>query len=467
MADVKGVIAEDAADGSIDALVNFQAVGWWAGNEQMVLSASTLIVYLKVLQYLAGVPHISNLLHTLARAKGSLFYFTLILLVLVLAFAAAFHLALGNDLYEWRGVGNSIVSLLRFVLGEVDVRAILRTSPTLGPVLYVLFLFFVVFVAVSIFLAIVTNAYAEERANATYVNLPKVLREAYHRQRLRNIEWRKGVYYQMGAPRRAYRAWRLKRARKGSGWEEDADADADADVRTDSVDRRACTAASVHSVASGMDSRTGSAQLQAIQAMSEEDRAAAALKHLDKAKEAMEGGHLFVLNEVATQLKSMCFREDSHKEIPFRSELQRALVELERLSTRNEALKAKALREGWQWDLASGSLLWTGKTAKVGGVEGAAADVDEAMRPELQKMADEEARRAKEEEEKMEAISLARSLARGAGADPNEGFYANADLTQLRSFAAFQRAMGQDGDETGDRTGKSRGDGGKHRHKHK
>ena len=352
MADVKGVIAEDAADGSIDALVNFQAVGWWAGNEQMVLSASTLIVYLKVLQYLAGVPHISNLLHTLARAKGSLFYFTLILLVLVLAFAAAFHLALGNDLYEWRGVAGSIVSLLRFVARSTCVPSC--ASPTRGRC------------STSSSSSSSSslrshlprhrpNAYAE-RANATYVNLPKVLKEAIivsgsgisSGERACTIRWaRPGVLTVRGAlsgrgraagggrrrrrrrRRRAHRQRRQARMHGGVGAQRGV----------------------------GMDSRTGSAQLQAIQAMSEEDRAAAALKHLDKAKEAMEGGHLFVLNEVATQLKSMCFREDSHKEIPFRSELQRALVELERLSTRNEALKAKALREGWQWDLASATAL--------------------------------------------------------------------------------------------------------------
>ena len=45
--------------------------------------------------------------------------------------------------------------------------------------------------------------------------------------------------------------------------------------------------------------------------MSEADRSAAALEHMAQAKEAMEGGHLFVLNEVSVQLKSLCFRNDA------------------------------------------------------------------------------------------------------------------------------------------------------------
>ena len=73
-----------------------------------------------------------------------------------------------------RGIGQSSISLLRFVLGDVDVGEIMQANPALGALFYLLFLFLVVLVAVSIFLAIVTNAYAEERANDVYVDLFKV-----------------------------------------------------------------------------------------------------------------------------------------------------------------------------------------------------------------------------------------------------------------------------------------------------
>ena len=80
---------------------------------------------------------------------------------------------------------------------------------------------------------------------------------------------------------------------------------------------------------------------------------------MERAKEAMEGGHTFLLNDIRTQLKSMCFRNDgTHAdaiEAPnVRAPLQKALAELERHAALNETLRARALSEGYSWDLLSG-----------------------------------------------------------------------------------------------------------------
>ena len=55
----------------------------------------------------AGVPYISSLLRTLMRARIQLTAFVLLLAILLLAFAAAFHLALGTQLGAWRDMGTS------------------------------------------------------------------------------------------------------------------------------------------------------------------------------------------------------------------------------------------------------------------------------------------------------------------------------------------------------------------------
>ena len=213
----KGTIRADGADnGQVDGLVNFQEIAWWAEQEQTWLALDTMLVYLKVLHFLAGVPHISNLLNTLGRARVQLGAFLVCLVTLLVAFAASFHLSLGVDLADWRGVGHSVVGLLRFVLGDVDVPAILRANGTLGSLLFLGFLFLVYFVGVSIFLAIVTSAYSAERAAATKVDLPKVLVAAARRQVRRTRKLRARVWARLGAPRRVLRrlARRVRRRRR-------------------------------------------------------------------------------------------------------------------------------------------------------------------------------------------------------------------------------------------------------------
>ena len=75
------------------------------------------------------------------------------------------------------------MSLLHFALGQVDIVVLHRESPVVGPLLYVTFVFLVIFVAISIFLTIITDAYAAEKADAVVGNLPRVLMQAAGRQR--------------------------------------------------------------------------------------------------------------------------------------------------------------------------------------------------------------------------------------------------------------------------------------------
>jgi len=211
MDDVKSVLSDERlASGSFDVAVSLHAVGWWVRRELMVLSVDALLVYLKVLHFLAEVPYISNLLTTLVRARLQLLCFLVVLTVLVLAFASAFTLAVGTQLADWHTLGQSMLSLLRFTLGDVDVRALIVTNPAIGALLYLLFLFLCVFVSVSIFLAIITEAYAAERKRAAEVDLFSVVLNAGVRQWRRTAIYRTRIQSVLLAPLHATR-WLTRR----------------------------------------------------------------------------------------------------------------------------------------------------------------------------------------------------------------------------------------------------------------
>jgi hypothetical protein len=468
MLGIKASIREDASSGVLDTTSNFQAAAWWAGYEQMLLSISVLLVYLKVLHFLAGVPHISNLMNTLVRAKVQLAAFIVCLAVLMFAFASAFNLALGNDLEGFRNLGHASLSLLEFVLGEVDVQSMMRHNGVLGTLLYVAFFFLVYLVAVNIFLAIVTDSYAVEKATAHRVNLPKVLAAAARRQLARTKAVGDNVVHALGAPFRTVRSGCRHLLKSGRWRRRRAKADGGGDDGGDEAILAGCAAASA-AVAASADAQAPaveeSAHATAIDAMSEEDRSAAALRHMAEARDAMEGGHLFVLNEVSVALKSLCFRQDS-SDITLRKPLATALAELERLSILNDALKAKALDEGWAWDLASAQLFpsGNGKRGATGSMparaDSAAAQVDCEMDPALKN----EAALERRDEESVEAMEFARMLARGdshigvPGAAGNsqrstgactatthtDRDDANGASSRVSSFAAFARAMALD-----------------------
>jgi len=74
-----------------------------------------------------------------------------------------------------------------------------------------------------------------------------------------------------------------------------------------------------------------------------------------RTREAMEGGHLFILNSVSTELKSFCFRQDT-RDLSNKSGAE-LLAQLERLRVLNEELKTRARQEGFDWHLGSATLL--------------------------------------------------------------------------------------------------------------
>ena len=401
--DATNTISE-LAQRRLDQPVNFHEVKWWVDHEQMVLAVDAVMVYLKILHFMANVPYISNLLSTLVRARIQLYSFILVLSILVMAFATAFHLALGSQLGAWRGIGHSVLSLLRFVLGEVDVESLRASNPALGTTLYVAFNFVVVLIAVTIFLTIVTEAYTNERKFAPEVNLPKIVYNAAGRQYVRFVEGRKRLLKKLG------------RKLAGRPDEDEEDEKAESDALSDALSRT--TSQRRDSKAPSLGSNPDDANL------TEEQRQKKMVEHIAKAREALEGGHNFVLNEVRVSLKSMCFRQDGSgqgggEHVPnVRGPLQVALAELEKHSALNDALRARALKANWVWDLSSGQLH---KSLARGKVEGD-KDADDA---DASRMAQAEDKEAAQEAMAHAARALALGGAnqyRGLDEAPTEGF---------------------------------------------
>ena len=260
----------------------------WASYEQTALSVDTLLVYLKVLHFLAGVPHIKTLLHTLVRARIKLAAYIICLAILVLAFASAFNIAFGTKLAEWHSMGAATMSLLRFTLGEVDVQAMHRENPTLAFLLFVSFFFLVVLVAISIFLAIVTDSYAAEKAKSIPVDLPSVIRAAAGRQ-----------FHHLQVALRTFVFTLTSRVASGTGFRKQSKKSME-----DSTRGSPAVTAGEEDVQDGVEA----ASKRATQTGKADG--AATLDRMAAAREAMEGGHLFILNGVSTQLKSMCFKQD-------------------------------------------------------------------------------------------------------------------------------------------------------------
>jgi hypothetical protein len=91
----------------------------------------------------------------------------------MLAFAMAFHTGFGLQLYNYRDLGTTMMTLIRFALGDVDINEMLVAQPTLAVVLMVLFTFLIYLQLVGIAVAVLLRYYAtqpsDERAVGRFI----------------------------------------------------------------------------------------------------------------------------------------------------------------------------------------------------------------------------------------------------------------------------------------------------------
>jgi len=81
----------------------------------------------------------------------------------MLAYACAFYLGFGHDVYAFRGAGHALASLFRALRADVELPALINANPYLAVPLCLSFSLAVYTVGAALFLAILTRSYVRVR----------------------------------------------------------------------------------------------------------------------------------------------------------------------------------------------------------------------------------------------------------------------------------------------------------------
>ena len=131
--------------------------------ENNLMAMNALLVYAKLLKFFCHFERVETLRLTLLRAGRSLLLFQPLFLTLMLAYACAFFFSFGHDVHAFRGVGHALVSLFRFLRGDVDLPALINANPYLAVLLCLSFSLSAYTVLAAMFLAILTETYVRTR----------------------------------------------------------------------------------------------------------------------------------------------------------------------------------------------------------------------------------------------------------------------------------------------------------------
>jgi hypothetical protein len=149
----------DLSDDNGDKFINLTAVAGNYSSTESAMAFNAIITFFKVFKYLRPIKRLALFTETLRLASGDMAYMCVVIAVILLAFGTSFNLGFGSELDAYMNLPVSVLTLFKAMLGDFDLDALVEVNYALGPFLFVLFIFLVFFVILSMFLSIVDESY--------------------------------------------------------------------------------------------------------------------------------------------------------------------------------------------------------------------------------------------------------------------------------------------------------------------
>ena len=146
--------------------VSFGDVITWNDAENGVLAITVFIATIKLLRMIRFNPHISMLMSSFRASRGLLLSYSVIFIIIFLAYAQLGKLVLGNDLQSYSSFSNTLYSEFLMCLGgKMGLGDLLRVNRLLGPIFGFSFILLNTFIFVNFFVAILNDCYEEVKDN--------------------------------------------------------------------------------------------------------------------------------------------------------------------------------------------------------------------------------------------------------------------------------------------------------------
>lgn len=121
------------------------------------------VVHGQIFKYLEVYPQFKMLTSTLKKSATMLKTLVQSLFLVLIGSGQGFFMAFGVSTYSFRSFDEAILGLLRMAVGDFDYTELQGAQPVLGPLMFWVFLFLVFFVLMSMFIALIAEAFEEAK----------------------------------------------------------------------------------------------------------------------------------------------------------------------------------------------------------------------------------------------------------------------------------------------------------------
>jgi len=143
---------------------DFEFLGFWQMQYNNMVAIVVFFAWIKIFKYISFNRTMTQLQSTLSRCSKDIAGFAVMFFIIFLAYAQLGYLVFGTQVSDFSTFSESIYTLFRIILGDFDFHALEKANRVLGPIFFISYVFFVFFVLLNMFLAIINDTYSEVKA---------------------------------------------------------------------------------------------------------------------------------------------------------------------------------------------------------------------------------------------------------------------------------------------------------------
>lgn len=155
-----------------EKFINFDAMSFMQILFLDTLGVLTFLIWIRTLKYVSFNKTMIQFGKTLKNCAKDIAGFGFMFLIVFVAYAQLGFILFGSQISDFRSFHDAVFTLLRTILGDFDYLAIEKANRVLGPLYFLSYIFFVFFVLLNMFLAIINDTYSEVKASAKQEVLP-------------------------------------------------------------------------------------------------------------------------------------------------------------------------------------------------------------------------------------------------------------------------------------------------------
>ncbi|XP_068398522.1 polycystin-2 isoform X1 [Eschrichtius robustus] len=171
--------------GDQNAFPNFENLAYWQIQFNNIAAVIVFFVWIKLFKFINFNRTMSQLSTTMSRCAKDLFGFAIMFFIIFLAYAQLAYLVFGTQVDDFSTFQECIFTQFRIILGDVNFAEIEEANRVLGPIYFTTFVFFMFFILLNMFLAIINDTYSEVKSDLAQqkaeMELSDLVRKGYHK----------------------------------------------------------------------------------------------------------------------------------------------------------------------------------------------------------------------------------------------------------------------------------------------